>query len=59
MDETKDHHIEQNKPRSKGQISNVFGSFVDLRPKMMMMGHDCKRGTVRVEESLGGENGEY
>jgi hypothetical protein len=64
MDGNTDHHAELDKPKLKGQISCPH-SFVQLRPKMMMMmvmmtimGHKCKYKWKLVYGGTAEEGGE-
>jgi hypothetical protein len=44
---TGDHHVNWDKPSSERQVSHFFTHmWAESRPKIIIMGHECKRGTV-------------
>jgi hypothetical protein len=59
MNGTGYHHIEQDKPSSKGQILHIFHAYTESRPKMVIkviiMGHENKRSKWTGEERGGKE----
>jgi hypothetical protein len=58
MDRTGDYHVVWDKPSSKKPNTACFCSYAESRTKIIIIiGHECKRGTVWWEEPEGGEGG--